>query len=227
MKDIKLVVFDMAGTTVDEDNVVYKTVQKAIQDFQIDVSLEEVLAFGAGKEKRQAIFDILVNCTGEKHPEEKADEIFAHFKPELVLAYQKLAVKTFPGVKECMENLRNQGVKVALNTGYDRLTAQSLLDKLDWKVARDIDALVTASDVERGRPYPDMITKAMEICGISDPQKVLKAGDSAIDIEEGKSAHCGLTVGVLSGAQTEEQMLQAQPDCILASLAELPKYLGY
>ena len=29
---IKLVVFDMAGTTINEDNVVYKTLQKAVNN---------------------------------------------------------------------------------------------------------------------------------------------------------------------------------------------------
>ena len=32
MKKIELVVFDMAGTTIDEDNLVYKTVQKVINE---------------------------------------------------------------------------------------------------------------------------------------------------------------------------------------------------
>ena len=49
---IKLVVFDMAGTTVDEQNVVYKTLQKAINHGGIPVTLEDVLETGAGKEKK-------------------------------------------------------------------------------------------------------------------------------------------------------------------------------
>lgn len=37
-KKIKLVVFDMAGTTIDEDNPVYKTVQKAVNEYGYNVS---------------------------------------------------------------------------------------------------------------------------------------------------------------------------------------------
>ncbi|MEJ0080320.1 MAG: hypothetical protein WDM78_05025 [Puia sp.] len=40
---------------IDEDNVVYKTLQRAIADHGFHFSLEEVLAEGAGKEKQQAI----------------------------------------------------------------------------------------------------------------------------------------------------------------------------
>ncbi|WP_369021501.1 HAD family hydrolase, partial [Winogradskyella psychrotolerans] len=74
-----------------------------------------------------------------------------------------------------MEGLRNKGVFVVLNTGYDRKTALSLLLKLGWETGKDIDGLVTADDVTNGRPQPDMIYKAMEICGITAPQEVLKA----------------------------------------------------
>ena len=46
---IKMVVFDMAGTTVNENNVVYKTLQKAINEAGYNFTLEKVLAEGAGK----------------------------------------------------------------------------------------------------------------------------------------------------------------------------------
>ena len=61
----------------------------------------------------------------------------------------------------------------------------------------------------------------MKDLAIDDSQSVLKAGDSEIDIEEGKNAGCGITIGVLSGAQTREQLQAANPDYILDSLAEL------
>lgn len=226
MTKIKLVVLDMAGTTVDEDNVVYKTVQQVINDKGFNVSLEEVLAHGAGKEKHQAITDVLNACTTSTDIPNVASEAFANFKPTLKLAYEQLEVKTFPGVKEMMELLRRKGLFVVLNTGYDRNTASSLLQKLGWEVGKDIDGLVTADDVSNGRPRPDMIHKAMELCAINDPKEVLKAGDSTIDIEEGKNADCRLTIGVLTGAQNEGQLRTAKPDHILPSLATLPEILG-
>jgi beta-phosphoglucomutase-like phosphatase (HAD superfamily) len=56
---IKMIVFDMAGTTVNENNVVYKTLRKSINEAGFDFTLDHVLAEGAGKEKFQAIRDIL------------------------------------------------------------------------------------------------------------------------------------------------------------------------
>ena len=50
MHKIELVVFDMAGTVVNENNVVYKTLHRAINQNGCFISLNFVLEHGAGKE---------------------------------------------------------------------------------------------------------------------------------------------------------------------------------
>lgn len=224
-KNIKLCVFDMAGTTVDEDNVVYKTLRDVIALHGYDLSLNKVLTHGAGTEKLQAITDVLTNETDCQDIKTVARQIFANFQPALDSVYETLAVKPIDGVDNLLPTLRNQGIYVVLNTGYSRPVATGLLQKLNWQIGRDIDGLVTADDVKNGRPSPDMIEKAMQIVGVTDSQQVLKAGDSIIDVQEGKNANCGITVGVLSGAQTREQLETASPTYILSSLAKLPSVL--
>lgn len=221
MKEIRLAVFDMAGTTVNEDNVVYKTVRKALSHWGVEVSLETVLELGAGKEKYTAIADILEQMKAERSASVDARAVHEDFKEMLKEAYADLEVAAYDGVEELFGTLKSNGVKVVLNTGYDRKTAQSLLDKLGWEPGNQIDALITADDVVYGRPSSEMIDKAMAMFNITDSSKVLKAGDSVIDIEEGKNAKCGITVGVLSGAQTREQLESAKPTYILNSLAGL------
>lgn len=218
MSRIQLVVLDMAGTTVDEDNVVYKTVHKSIVAAGYDISLEDVLLHGAGKEKLQAIKDTLAakNITAAD-----TSGIFYTFTDNLDVAYAALEVKTFPGVEHLLSILRERGIHVALNTGYNAKIANLLLDKLGWKKGVEYSALVTADDVLRGRPHPDMIDLAMQQTGVTDSAATLKAGDSAIDIEEGRNAGCGITVGVTTGAQTREQLALAQPTYILDTLVEL------
>lgn len=225
MTNIKLAVFDMAGTTVDEDNMVYKTVQKVINQEGFDLSLAQVLAQGAGKEKYQAIMDILTAYTQANHVEEIADRAFGRFKPTLEAVYNEAEIKGFDGIEALFAQLKANGIKVVLNTGYDLKTATKLLQKLNWKIGEQVDALITADDVTQGRPHPEMIQKAMQLFGIVDPRQVLKAGDSEIDILEGKNARCGLTIGVLSGAQTKAQLQTVQPDYILERLTDLPAIL--
>lgn len=225
MTDIKLVVFDMAGTTVNENNLVYKTVQKVINQEGFSISLDEVLQHGAGKEKHKAITDVLTACTSNVDITTIADKAFGNFKTTLETAYDEAQIATFEGMLDFFDTLRKHDIKIVLNTGYDAKTANKLLEKLSWKVGNQIDALITSDDVVNGRPNPDMIQMAMARFGITDPAQVLKAGDSEIDIMEGKNSGCAITVGVLSGAQNREQLQVANPDYILNNVMEIESIL--
>ncbi len=227
MQKIQLVIFDMAGTTVNENNVVYKTLQETINEKGYELSLDFVLEYGAGKEKHQAIIDLL-RMKGKDDSlkiASIAEEMFKRFKYLLKEAYKTLAVTSYNGVEELMMELKKANIKIALNTGYDKSTAQLLIDKVNWKLGGQYDALITADDVKKGRPHPDMILKAMKALEIKEASNVLKVGDSVIDIEEGKNASCGITVGVTTGAHTRKQLEMANPTYILNSLTELKDIL--
>lgn len=226
-KQIQLVVFDMAGTTVDEGNVVYKTLQQTVNKYGGDFSLDTVLEQGGGKEKRQAIEDLLRSVVQEPALSQRVDTAFAEFKKTLATAYADLPVKPFSGTEDLFAFLRKQDICIVLNTGYNKATAQSLVDKLGWTIGQEIDLLVTADMVENSRPAPDMILLAMQHLGIDDPAAVAKIGDTAIDIEEGRAANCGLLVGITTGAQTREQIASAQPHHILDALSGFPALLGH
>lgn len=100
MTDIKLVVFDMAGTTVNENNLVYKTVQKVINQEGFSISLDEVLQHGAGKEKHKAITDVLTACTTNIDIATIADKAFGNFKTTLETAYNEAQISTFDGMQD-------------------------------------------------------------------------------------------------------------------------------
>jgi len=217
---IQCVVFDMAGTTVNEDNIVYKTLQAALNHFNVPVDLNHVLLHGAGKEKFQAIKDIISNSpytldeTGQL-------EAFNYFLAQLDIAYLNFDVTPMPGAEQVFAALKQSGIKVVLNTGYNRATAENLLGKLGWAEGYQIDLLVTASDVLHNRPMPDMILYAKNKLQIVNTNQMVKIGDSCIDIEEGKNAGCSLNIGITTGAQTETQLMEAKPDYIVHSLTAL------
>jgi len=217
---IKLAVFDMAGTTVNEDNVVYKTLRKAINDEGFDFTLDQVLAEGAGKEKLQAIKSVL-SVYGGKEDESLSNKIFQSFLQQLETAYDTMEILPQDNAVELFSELKKKGILVVLNTGYNAQTANSLIAKLGWIKGQQFDGLVTASDVSKNRPAPDMILRAMEMFEITDPTEVLKVGDSTIDIEEGRNAGCKYIIGITTGAHTKEQLETVYPDFILQNLIEL------
>ena len=216
---IKMVVFDMAGTTIDEDNIVYKTVQKAVNEAGIPVSLEEVLEAGAGKEKLQAIKSVLKikNIADDQ----LAGQIFESFRKELDTAYKTNEITEQKNASNLFEELKGRNIKVVLDTGYSRETAEALIKKIGWEEGIDFDLLVTASDVPNARPYPDMILYAMNALGIHDAGEVVKVGDSVVDIEEGQNAGCQYSVGITTGAQTYGQLKKANPSFIIDDLIEV------
>ena len=216
---IKMVVFDMAGTTVDEDNIVYKTLQHTINDAGYDFSLEQVLTTGAGKEKLKAIKDIIALSGAVSH-EQLSNKIYATFIDQLRVAYDTMELKPQPGAELTFQLLREKNILVILNTGYDETTAINILERLRWETGKQIDGIITANDVLHNRPEPDMILLAMEKFGIEDAREVVKVGDSIIDIEEG-NAGCSLSIGITTGAHSYAQLQSARPDNIIHHLTEL------
>jgi phosphonatase-like hydrolase len=216
----KMVVFDMAGTTVNENNVVYKCLMQAINEKGYDLSLDQVLAEGAGKEKLQAIKSIL-SVYAEMDDDDFSSEIYQRFILILEDAYDTLDVLPQNNALALFQALKQRGILVILNTGYNRETAEKLLNKLGWQKGVHIDGLVTASDVFKNRPNPDMIWYAMKEFGITDAAEVMKVGDSIIDIEEGQNAGCLLSIGITTGAHTLEQLQSAGPNYIISNLMEL------
>jgi len=218
---IKMVVFDMAGTTVNEDNIVYKTVQQAMNHIGgYQLTLAEVLEHGAGKEKLQAIKTVLKNCLNIVD-DQLAEQMFQSFLQALENAYKVADIYPNSNANELFAILKEMNILRVLNTGYDRKTAESLLKKLNWVVGRDIDALITASDVPKNRPHPDMIDLARANFAITDPAAVVKIGDSIIDIKEGQNASCALSIGITTGAHHADQLKSANPDYVIDDLLEI------
>lgn len=217
---IQLVIFDMAGTSIDEDNLVYKTIHQTLVDQGVEVTFEQVLALGAGKEKWQAIYDILWAEEKAEPSRDQVDQLYQRFQLSLSEAYATAPMQVFPSVRKVMEALRHKKIKIAFNTGYSREIAELILSRVGIEIGRDIDLLITADDVDRGRPHSDMIDVVCEQLQV-DQKACIKIGDSAIDIEEGKNAQCKWNIGVTTGAHNRAQLSAAEPDYIFDDMSEL------
>jgi phosphonatase-like hydrolase len=123
-----------------------------------------------------------------------------------------------------MRWLRDQGVRVALNTRFDRVTTTVLIRALGWTTM--VDAVVCGDDVAQGRPSAALILKCMETAAVHDPSRVANVGDTVLDLRAGHHAGVQCNVGVLSGAHNR-QTLEVEPHThLIASVADLPSILG-
>ena len=213
---MKLVVFDMAGTTVDDriDGVplVLRSYDEAFRSRGVEVPMA-VLNEQRGRDK----WTVIRELGGED-----AEEIYSHFNAALLSNTDR--VREIQGASDAFRFLRGHGVRVALNTGFPREVAEGIIDHLGWEREGLIDAWTCSEDVGRSRPDPAMIHALMSGLGVGDPLTVVKVDDTATGIEEGLNAGA-VTIGVLTGTQTRERLLQARPQDIFESVRDLPGYL--
>ncbi len=218
MESVALVVFDMAGTTIQDAGQVPKAFTEVLLGHGIAITEGELNAL-RGASKRDAIRHF-VALHGPTDIERRTDRIFDDFREHLSGLFRAGGVKPVEGAAATFTWLRGRGTKVALNTGFDRTIADLMVAAVGWQPA--VDAVVCADDVAQGRPAPDLILKAMERTAVADARRVMAVGDTVLDLRAGRNAGAGWVVGVLSGAHRRAQ-LEAEPhDHLIASVAELP-----
>lgn len=228
MTTYQLAAFDMAGTTVDEDGLVYQVLEETARAAVGEPIPHEVLVAWKGTSKWEAIEGIL-GALGRDNSAAVVDAHFADFSGRLLAAYRETPPAPFPAVPETIAGLRSQGIKVALQTGYSSELARAILDGMGWTVGPEsghtVDALVTSDLVPASRPAPYLIFRCMEATGVYDVRSVISAGDTPNDVWAGHNAGAGLVVGVLTGSFDREGLDGAPSTHVLDSLADLPTLL--
>jgi phosphonatase-like hydrolase len=216
MTRIKLIVFDMAGTTVDDKvdglPIVLKSYDLALRNHGVIVPME-VLNAQRGRDKWTVIKEL-----GGK----EAKTIYEDFIAELRKNIGR--VREVDGASNTFKFLRVNNVKVVASTGFPVEIAKPMIDHLRWLDEGLINGWVCSEQVGASRPEPAMIFHAMKKMGVPDASSVVKVDDTVKGIEEGLNAGV-YTIGVLTGTQSIQQLSAAEPNTILRSVAQLPKHL--
>lgn len=122
---------------------------------------------------------------------------------------------------EIFEDLQQLGIKIGLNTAFNRDVTDVLLERIGWTAHPLIDITVCIDEVSRGRPYPDMILQMMAALGTGSPAEIIKIGDTAADILEGQQSGCLMSIGLASGLFSREELAAIHPTHIFDSLSEI------
>jgi phosphonatase-like hydrolase len=221
---IELVVFDVDGTTVREDGGVNECIRKALAAVGIPSTREEVDLL-ARVPKAVAIRTLIAKTIGtERATEELVSEVHADYLHRVTDHYRRAArLEPMPHAEETLVRLKRAGVRIALDSAFGRVVLDAILDRLGWKTTRLIDATVASDEVGRGRPYPDMILRAMALAGVRRTEAVAKVGDTPSDLEQGASAGCGLVIGVMNGSHTAQQLRHSPHTHLISHLGVLPR----
>jgi phosphonatase-like hydrolase len=221
---IELVVFDVAGTTVRDDDAVHDCLREALANAGVRVTRSDVNRV-MGIAKPVAINKLLErHARSRKWSTSHVHDIHATFLQLMIEHYQHSPnVQPMPNAEVTLSKLRAAGVRVALDTGFSRNILDMILLRLGWTDGRLLDATVASDEVERGRPYPDLIVKAMQLTGVTNSAAVAKVGDTPADLDEGAGARCGLVVGVTNGSHTLDELKRHPHTHLISHLGLLPK----
>ncbi len=226
MSSIDLVIFDMAGTTIEDHGEVLSAFKSALQKNQIRIS-EDFLQKWRGASKKE----VLRLCIEEQFGKESADnpqridQAYGDFRFLLEDIYSRKGICPIPGAAETFGWLRERKIRIALTTGFYRKVTSLILQQVGWD-AGVVDASICSDEVPRGRPAPYLIFRAMEATRTTDVRRVVNVGDTTLDLLSGHCAGVRGNVGVLTGSQTIAHLGKIRHTHIISGVAELPELLG-
>jgi len=252
---IKTIILDWAGTTVDFGSFApVKAFMSAFTEHGLKPTADETRA-PMGLAKRTHVKMMLdgerlsqewVAKYGKPHTEADIDAVYEKFEPALFGVLKNYA-NPLPNVLDVVTELREMDIKIGSTTGYTK-QMMDIVAPIAKQNGYAPDYLVCPEEVDgKGRPYPYMIWRNLEVLGCSNIGEVLKIGDTEADMQEGKAAGC-LSVGVIIGSsilglaeselaslensKKEELFTLARQkyfacgaDFVIESIAELPKFI--
>ncbi|WP_042404289.1 phosphonatase-like hydrolase [Streptacidiphilus carbonis] len=220
----KLVVLDMAGTTVADGGLVEQAFEAAARELGVDPAgarhgeMLDYVRTTMGESK----ISVFRHLFAAEERAQQANRAFERAYDALVDAGRCAAL---PGAEDSIRELRKAGLTVVLTTGFSGATQQRIIGALGWQDLVDL-ALCPADAGGRGRPYPDLALAALlRTHGADDVREMAVVGDTGYDMRCGAAAGAGAVVGVLTGAHDAGRLRADGATVVLRSVGELPSLL--
>lgn len=205
---IKTVLFDLDGTILDTNELIIASFLHALEGQtpepvtrehivpNMGRPLVEQMAFFSGRTEVADLVDVYRKFNVSKH-----DEL----------------VREFPHVRETMEALHRQGIRMGVVTSKIRLT--TLMGLKLFRLDGLVDTIVTVEDVKEPKPNPEGVLKALDELG-GTPDTALMVGDSQYDILAAQRAGAK-AAGVAWSLKGEEFLRGYKPDYMLCDMRDL------
>jgi HAD superfamily hydrolase (TIGR01549 family) len=125
-------------------------------------------------------------------------------------------VQAMEGATELLRELREDGARAILASSAKAEEVDRYLDLLDARGL--VEGWTTSADVERTKPFPDLVHAALEKVGCEGP--AVMVGDSTWDVKAADAAGVP-TLAVLTGGFSEAELREAGAVEVLESIGEL------
>lgn len=142
------------------------------------------------------------------------------FERSFQAAVDRFGVLPLPGVNEALAKLSAAGVRICLMSSLSRPALGLILEHLDW--GQRADLVLSADDVNRGFPWPDLVLTAVLRLGVGDVREVAMVTSSEGAALSARRAGSPFVVGVLSDSADGARLRRAGVTHLLADIGELP-----
>ncbi|MBE7023058.1 MAG: HAD family hydrolase [Ruminococcaceae bacterium] len=213
---VKLCIFDMDGTLVNTLDTIAYFGNTTLQHFGIEAIPTECYKTLVGNGSRVLIERMLDFRETEC---DNIDEIHKWYMD----AYDKdfmYLTRAYDGVADLLKELKEAGIKTAILSNKDDMTAKKVAEVLFEEGL--VDLCLGAREGKALKPDPESVFEIVEGFGVARAE-CLYIGDTATDIETAKNA--GLySVGVLWGFRDEPELRGAGADLIVSNPAEIAEF---
>jgi beta-phosphoglucomutase len=198
-KPIRAVIFDMDGVLTDSEPLICRAAIGMFREQGLAVQPEDFMPFvGAGENR-------YIGGVAEKYgfpldlpaAKTRTYEIYLDLVPQ--------CLRAFPGARELVVACRGAGLKTAVASSADPVKIEANLRRIDL-APETWDAVVTAFDVERRKPFPDIFLAAARMLGhAADECVVVEDAVNGIEAAQAAGMRCiavaqTFAAGKLSGA---------------------------
>jgi HAD superfamily hydrolase (TIGR01509 family) len=212
---IEGIVFDLDGTLIDSTDYYYEVFQEAIEQVGIPITRAQVLEpLALGRE----IWDVVIPRDIPDR-EEKIQQCKSIIPGIFVRVFKN--VRPFPGLMSVLKKLEESALRLGVVTSSWKSAALPLFDH---SLAPYFKTIITREDGFKLKPAPDGILECLRHMNV-DPGRAITVGDTPMDIRAGKASGT-LTIAVLSGIGTREQLEAENPTFIIKSATQILSVLS-
>ena len=209
------VLFDLDGTLIDSERLILASYRHTMHQHLGHVPPEDTWKATIGQ-------PLVVQMKMFARSEDEADAMIQTYVDHN-LANHDGYVRPFPDVRSVLESVRDSGRSLGIVTSKKRRATHMGLARCDLP-AEWFEAIVTADDVQRFKPEPEPVLKALELMGVGAREAVF-VGDSTHDMRSGRAAGV-TTAAALWGPYTRAQLEPTAPDLWLERPGDLIPALG-
>ena len=215
----KLFIFDLDGTLVDTAPDFKNSINYMLNELnESEVSLEEIrnwVGYGAKELIRRTVVNKNI-----PHDEKRIEEMLKIFLLHYTHNIDDDSV-LFNNVKNVLEFLKNNGIKLAVCTNKMERLSNILLEKLN--VLHMFDYLVGGDSLSKSKPDPFPLLNICEKLNIETSNSIM-IGDSVTDLNAGKGA--GMPVVLVSYGYTDNKDIYNKADLVINDFSQLKELVN-